>query len=322
MKELLTLGHGYSAQALTRRLLSAGWHVSGTTRDPAQASDMVASGITAILLPQPDPCAAAAELSAALQRASHILVSAAPDARGNSGGNSGGESDGESRGDAGSDAGGDPFLHSFGPMIRAARPEWLGYLSTTSVYGDRAGGWVDECDELRPQTERGRERVRAEAAWLASGLPVHIFRLAGIYGPGRGPLEKVLRGGPAVIKPGQVFGRIHVEDIAQALEASINHPDPGRVYNLCDDEPAAAEVVLDHAAALLGLPAPHRLAFDPAAMSEIARSFYTECKRVRNDRIKTELGLQLLYPSYREGLAAQIAVTKLAPGGRRADQVR
>ena len=304
MKELLTLGHGYSAQALARRLRPAGWHVTGTTRDPAHARDMVASGITAIYLPPDDPRPAAPDLAAALQRASHILVSAAPDAA----------LDG--RGENCDDAGDDPFLHNFGAMIRAARPEWLGYLSTTSVYGDRAGGWVDEHDELRPQTERGRERVRAEAAWLASGLPVHIFRLAGIYGPGRGPLEKVRRGSPAVIKPGQVFGRIHVEDIAQALEASIGRPDPGRVYNLCDDEPVPAEDVLDHAAALLGLPPPRRLAFDPAGMSEIARSFYTECKRVRNDRIKAELGLRLIYPSYREGLAAQIAAEEAAPAGR------
>ena len=304
MKELLTLGHGYSAQALTRRLRPAGWRVTGTTRDPAHARDMAASGITAIYLPPDDPRRAAPDLAAALQRASHILVSAAPDpALHGSGQNC-------------DDAGDDPFLCSFGAMIRAARPQWLGYLSTTSVYGDRAGGWVDEHDALRPQTERGRERVRAEAAWLASGLPVHIFRLAGIYGPGRGPLEKVRRGSAAVIKPGQVFGRIHVEDIAQALEASISRPDPGRVYNLCDDEPAPAEDVLEHAAALLGLPPPRRLAFDPSGMSEIARSFYTECKRVRNDRIKAELGLRLIYPSYREGLAAQIAAEAPAPVGR------
>lgn len=278
MTHLLTLGHGYSAQALAGRLRAAGWEVSGTTRDPAMAGRMAAAGITPILLPA-DPAA----MAAALARASHILVSAAPDESG------------------------DPFLRDFGPQIRAARPDWLGYLSTTSVYGDRGGDWVDEDAELLPETDRGRERVEAERDWLATGLPVHIFRLAGIYGPGRGPLEKARRGGPAVVKPGQVFGRIHVDDIAQVLEASIRRPCPGRVYNVCDDEPAPAEDVLDHAAALLGLPAPRRVAFDPAGMSEMARSFYAECKRVHNDRIKTELGVRLLYPTYREGLAAQIA---------------
>lgn len=280
MRHLLTLGHGYSAQALARRLLAAGWEVTGTTRDPAQLPVMAAAGVTAVLLPA-DP----SDIETALARASHILVSAAPDETG------------------------DPFLRQFGPQIRAARPDWLGYLSTTSVYGDRGGDWVDEDSDLLPETDRGRERVEAERDWLASGLPVHIFRLAGIYGPGRGPLEKARRGGPAVVKPGQVFGRIHVDDIAQVLEASIRRPCPGRAYNVCDDEPAPAEEVLDYAAALLGLPAPRRVAFDPAGMSEMARSFYTECKRVRNDRIRTELGVALLYPTYREGLAAQIAAT-------------
>ena len=277
MTHLLTLGYGYSAQALTRRLLAKGWSASGTTRDAALAQRMSQEGVTRVLLPD--------DLGPALARASHILISAAPDETG------------------------DPFLRDFGAQIRAARPAWVGYLSTTSVYGDRGGDWVDETDALRPETERGRERVLAEEAWLASGLPAHVFRLAGIYGPGRGPLEKARRGGPAVVKPGQVFGRIHVDDIAQVLEASIRHPHPGRIYNVCDDEPAPAEEVLDHAAALLGLPAPRRVAFDPEGMSEMARSFYAECKRVRNDRIKTELGVQLLYPTYREGLAAQIAAS-------------
>lgn len=275
MKTLLTLGHGYSAQALARCLLPLGWQVTGTTRDADHARTMARDGVTPILLPT--------DIGPAVAVASHILISAAPD------------------------EGDDPFLRDFGPVLCAAKPEWVGYLSTTSVYGDRAGGWVDEDSELRPVTERGRERVRAEGEWLASGLPVHVFRLAGIYGPGRGPLEKARRGGPAVVKPGQVFGRIHVDDIAQVLLASIRQPNPGRIYNVCDDEPAPAEDVLDHAAALLGLPAPRRVAFDPTGMSEMARSFYAECKRVRNDRIKSELGVRLADPTYREGLAAQLA---------------
>ena len=140
------------------------------------------------------------------------------------------------------------------------------------------------------------------------GLPLHIFRLAGIYGPGRGPFEKVRQGtARRIVKPGQVFSRIHVEDIAQALEASIRQPRPGAIYNLCDDDPAPPEAVLQHAAALLGLPPPPEVAFDAAEMSPMARSFYAENKRVRNDRIKHELGVTLLYPDYRAGLEALLA---------------
>ena len=138
-----------------------------------------------------------------------------------------------------------------------------------------------------------------------SGLPLHVFRLAGIYGPGRGPFEKVRNGSARrIIKPGQVFSRIHVEDIASVLYASIRHPDPGAAYNVCDDEPAPPEDVLSHAAALLGLPPPPEVAFEDADLSPMARSFYAESKRVRNDRIKRDLGVVLRYPDYREGLRA------------------
>jgi nucleoside-diphosphate-sugar epimerase len=167
---------------------------------------------------------------------------------------------------------------------------------------------VDEDTALTPATARGRARVEAEAGWAALGLPLHIFRLAGIYGPGRGPFEKV-RDGTArrIIKPGQVFSRIHVEDIAQVLEASIAQPRPGAVYNVCDDDPAPPEDVIGHAAELLGLPLPPAIPYDEAEMTPMARSFYAESKRVRNDRIKDELGVRLLYPTYREGLAALLA---------------
>ncbi len=159
-----------------------------------------------------------------------------------------------------------------------------------------------------PRRSAGVQRVRAEAEWQALGLPLHIFRLAGIYGPGRGPFEKV-RDGTArrIVKPGQVFSRIHVDDIARVLQASIERPSPGTVYNVCDDDPAPPEDVIGHAAELLGLPLPPAIPYEQAEMTPMARSFYAESKRVRNDRIKRELGVALRYPTYREGLAALLS---------------
>lgn len=272
MKTLLSLGHGYSADALAQLVIPQGWSVIGTTRNRDKAAQMRADGIMPLLLP--------ADLGPALAQATHVLASAAPDSAG------------------------DPFLQVF-PGIADAKPEWVGYLSTTGVYGDHQGGWVDETTALTPDSPRGVQRVLAEAQWRATGLPIHIFRLAGIYGPGRGPFEKVRDGSARrIIKPGQYFSRTHVGDIAQVLAASITRPNPGAAYNVCDDEPAPPEDVLSHAAALLGLPEPPAVAFEQAEMTPMARSFYSESKRVRNDRIKDELGVRLLYPTYREGLAA------------------
>ena len=277
MNTLLSIGHGYSAEALARRLLARGWTVIGTTRNPAKAARMAAAGVEPLVLP--------ASLAPALARATHVLTSVAPD------------------------GGGDPILRDHAGALRAARPAWVGYLSTTAVYGDHAGGWVDEDTPLTPATARGRARVEAEAGWAALGLPLHIFRLAGIYGPGRGPFEKV-RDGTArrIIKAGQVFSRIHVDDIAQVLEASIDRPRPGAVYNVCDDDPAPPEDVIGHAAELLGLPLPPAVPYDEAEMTPMARSFYAESKRVRNDRMKDELGVTPKYPTYREGLASLLAL--------------
>lgn len=272
MTTLLSLGHGYTSSALAARLVPLGWTVIGTCRDPARADLLRATGVEPLLLP--------ADLSPALARATHVLAAAAPDAQG------------------------DPFLRMVGAALRAAQPRWVGYLSTTAVYGDHQGAWVDEATPINPQSLRARQRVQAEAAWLATGLPVHIFRLAGIYGPGRGPFEKVRDGSARrIIKPGQVFSRIHVADIAETLLASIRRPNPGAIYNVCDDDPAPAEDVLSHAAHLLGLPEPPAIPYDEAEMTPLARSFYAESKRVRNDRIKTELGVKLRYPDYRAGLA-------------------
>lgn len=275
MKTLLSIGHGYSARALARLLLPQGWRIIATTRSAAKADMLRAEGVEPMVwtggaLP--------------LSEATHLLTSVAPDGSG------------------------DPVLAAQRNAIAAARHlEWVGYLSTVGVYGDHGGGWVDEDTPLTPSTTRGVQRVAAETAWAALGLPLHVFRLAGIYGPGRGPFEKV-RDGTArlIVKPGQVFSRIHVEDIAQVLAASIARPTPGRVYNVCDDAPSPPEDVLAYAAELLGLPRPPEVPFDPASMTPMAASFYAENKRVRNDRIKAELGVSLRYPDYRAGLEAML----------------
>ena len=277
MSTLLSLGHGYSARALARRLVPQGWRVIGTTRNPAKADQFRDEGVEPLMWP--------GDLEWVLEEATHILCSAAPDAKG------------------------DPFLQAV-PEIASSKAGWVGYLSTTGVYGDHDGGWVDEATPLTPQSDRGRQRVLAEGQWLATGLPVHIFRLAGIYGPGRGPFEKV-RDGTArrIIKPGQVFSRIHVDDIAQVLEASMRQPNPGAAYNVCDDNPCPPQEVIGYAAQLLGLPEPPAVTFEEVAptMTPMALGFYSESKRVRNDRIKDELGVKLLYPDYPQGLAALLA---------------
>ncbi|HVL20743.1 MAG TPA: SDR family NAD(P)-dependent oxidoreductase, partial [Amaricoccus sp.] len=187
-------------------------------------------------------------------------------------------------------------------------PEWVGYLSTTGVYGDRAGAWVDETAELGPVGERGRRRVAAEAAWRASGLPAHMFRLAGIYGPGRSVLDK-LRAGTAqrVVRAGQVFSRIHVADVGATLSASLARPAPGAAYNVADDLPAPPGDVIAYGATLLGLPVPPEVPFERAELSPMARSFWDESKRVSNRRIREELGVALAYPDYHAGLRAILA---------------
>ena len=279
-KVLFSFGHGYSARALARHLAPRGWRIYGTTRSPARADALRADGVMPLLWDGDD-------IAGALAEATHLLSSAAPDEAG------------------------DPVLARHRDAIAAAAPrlDWAGYLSTTGVYGDHQGGWVDEDTPLTPATERGRRRVAAEAEWRAiPGLPLHVFRLAGIYGPGRGPFEKVRQGtARRIVKPGQVFSRIHVDDIAQVLAASIDRPRPGAVYNLCDDVPAPPEDVIAHAADLLGLPVPPAIPFDEAEMTAMARSFYAESKRVSNRRIKDELGVRLIHPDYRSGLRALLA---------------
>ena len=273
---LLSIGHGYTARALARIILPEGWRVIGTTRSDERAGNLLSTGIDALVWPGSDLCDA-------IGQATHVLVSVPPGVDG------------------------DPVLRGERDRLLAhgRRLGWVGYLSTTGVYGDHAGGWVDESTPPSPSTERGRRRVLAEAAWAKTGLPVHVFRLAGIYGPGRGPFRKVLDGtARRVIKPGQVFSRIHVSDIARILKASMERPEPGTIYNVCDDEPSPPEDVIACAARLLGVPVPDAIPFDMAELSPMARSFYAESKRVSNQKVKTELGVTLEFPDFRSGLEA------------------
>ncbi len=285
MNRLFCFGLGYSARALGHLLAGEGFAIAGTTRDEANAVRLRAEGIEAFVFSRTRPLPVSA-----LAGTTHLLASIAPDALG------------------------DPVIECHGADIaaEASSLKWIGYLSTTGVYGDRHGGWVDEDGGLEPTNERGRRRVAAEAEWLdlwwEDGLPVQIFRLAGIYGPGRNALEDAKSGrAKRVVKDGQVFSRIHVEDIAAVLRASIAKPNPGRVYNVCDDEAAPPQDVVAFAHALLGRDPPPEIPFERAELSEMASSFYADNKRVKNERIKQELGVRLRYPDYRAGLRALLA---------------
>ncbi len=282
MPHLFCFGLGYTATALGKVLLQKGWQVSGTCQTQDKRQELTQLGFEAVLF---DGNNHSKDVAARLNSATHILQSIAPDAQG------------------------DPVLSVFAPDIRAhaAQIQWLGYLSTTAVYGDRQGGWVEETSELIPQMPRGIWRVQAEQHWRnlmsESGLPVHIFRLAGIYGPGRNQLKKLLaKKARRIVRKGQLFSRIHVEDITQTLLASIHQPNPGAIYNVCDNEAAPPQDVIEYAAKLLGIEPPPVEPFDEAEMSAMARSFYSESKQVNNEKIKTELGVNLTYPTYREGM--------------------
>lgn len=273
MKHLLCFGFGFSARTLCARLNPTEWKISATSRTLEGVDKISASGFSGFLFDHafvipPD--------------VTHIVTSAPPDEAG------------------------DPVLQMFANQLRALKHlEWAGYLSTTGVYGDKGGEWVDEDSALVPNTTRGERRLSAEQAWLSLNLPVHLFRLAGIYGRGSNQLVSVKNGtAKRVIKAGQIFSRIHVEDIAGVLEASIAKPHPGRAYNVCDDEPCPPQDVVAYAAELLGTPVPPDIPFEQAELSPMAKSFYADSKRVLNTRIKTELGYKLIYPNYRVGLKA------------------
>lgn len=278
---ILCFGLGYSARVLARRLSARGWEVRGTTRRADKAAALAAAGWPAFLFDR------AHDLPAeALRGVTHVVTSIAPDEAG------------------------DPVLDRCGAELQALPSlAWVGYLGTTAVYGDRQGDWVDEATPIEPTLARADRRARAEAAWLASGLPVHIFRLAGIYGPGRNALVNLKEGtARRIVKPGQTFSRIHVEDIASVLEASIDRPRPGAIYNVCDDEPAPPQDVVTYAAELLRVTPPPEQPYETADLSPMARTFYKDNRRVRNDLIKDELGVRLAYPNYRAGLSSLLAV--------------
>lgn len=290
---LFCFGTGFSARALAARLAPRGWRVAGTCRSETDRQALAAAGIEAFAFAGERPLA---DFGGALRGANALLISVPPD------------------------AGGDPVLARHGGDIAGLDLDWIGYLSTTGVYGDTGGALVDEDAPLRPTSERGRRRVAAESGWLElwrrHGLPVHIFRLAGIYGSGRSVLDQVRAGGARRIdRPGHVFSRIHVDDIALVLEASLARPEPGCIYNVCDDEPAAQSDVVAYACALLGGEPPAPVAFDKAAkeMSAMARSFWADNRRVDNARLKSRLGVDLLYPDYRSGLRAILAAESTSP---------
>lgn len=244
---------------------------------------LAAAGIEALIFDRDHPVA---DLDRHLTEATHLLSSVPPDAAG------------------------DPVIDLHREAIERAAGDlaWIGYLSTTGVYGDRGGAWVDEQSPRAPSGERGRRRQVAEEAWESLRQPAHLFRLAGIYGPGSSALDTV-RAGRArrVVKAGQVFSRIHVDDIVAVLMASMAHPDPGAAYNVCDDDPAPPADVITYACELLGVTPPPLVPYETAELSPMARSFYDDNKRCRNDRIKNELGVTLRYPDYRQGLDAILA---------------
>jgi nucleoside-diphosphate-sugar epimerase len=276
---LFCFGLGYVGARLARALHAHGFEVGGTSRDTQALGKLKGEGISG----------AALEAAVIPPATSHILCTIPPDEAG------------------------DPVIRHFAGDIAAAEGlVWLGYLSTTGVYGDRGGAWVDESDAPAPANARSRRRLAAEQAWLdlgrTRGVPIHIFRLAGIYGPGRNVLDTV-RAGTAkrIDKPGHLFSRIHVDDIVQTLLASMARPRADAIYNVCDDEAAEPAAVIAHACRLLGSAPPPLQQFTAAALSPMAQSFWAENRLVRNDRIKRELGVELRYPDYRAGLKALLA---------------
>ena len=281
---LLIFGGGWLGEAVAKAATARGDRVVLTSRDEDRRAELEDLGFEAI-----DPADAVA-LAEAVGQAQAILVTAPPTPSGC------------------------PGLEALVPAITAsgAYPDWIGYVSSTAVYGDRDGGWAFEDDALNAASLEGARRVRAERDGLDAGqgmgLTVQIFRLPALYGPDRSPIER-LRDGTArrVRKPGQVFTRIHVEDVVSALFASMASPHPGRAYTLCDDAPEAADVVMEWAAEQLGLPQPPEVDWTDASVSDGMRRFYLDSKRLSNARAKAELGWRPEYPTWREGLASLIA---------------
>jgi len=277
-RSLFAFGLGDSAHRLARRLIAAGWQASGTVRSAAKATRLASDGIDAVAWSGEDAA------PPPVPEGAHWLVSIPPDEAGC------------------------PAFRAASRLTGTAAS--VTYLSTSGVYGDLGGGWAFEWSPARPGSRRGEARALAEDQWRTVRPDLAIVRLPGIYGPGRSALDRV-RAGEArrIIKPGQVFSRVHVDDIAAGLERLLERGVPGGVYHLCDDEPAPPQDVIAHAAHLLGLPVPPAVPFADADLSAMARSFYAECKRLSNARTKARLGWRPRYPTYREGLAALLAET-------------
>jgi nucleoside-diphosphate-sugar epimerase len=271
-RHILFFGFGFSAKVLAKNLDQNLWRVSGTSRNDEGLKHIQSLGFDALSFDA---------ITTLDDSITHIVTSVPPGPSG------------------------DPVLQRLTPELKrkAKSLHWVAYLSTTGVYGDHGGAWVDEQTPLTPNTERGHRRVEAEAQWQSLGLPLHIFRLAGIYGPGRNALLS-LKDGTAkrVIRPGQVFSRIHVDDIAGILKASIAKPNPTSAYNVADDEPCPPQDVITYAAALLGMEPPPEIDFEKADLSPMNRSFFMDSKRVHNTKVKRELGYSFKYPNYRQGL--------------------
>lgn len=277
-------GHGYLGRAFAARLRVRGLAVSATARVADKRLRLTDAGVAGV-----DPADPAA-LAHAVSNARAILVTAPPDPDGC------------------------PGLRALAPALArsGAFPDWIGYVSTTGVYGDRGGGWVFEDDPLNAPTVEGARRAKAERDWLDTGrgmgLTICVFRLPAIYGPGRSPIDRLRDGTARVVrKPGQVFNRIHVDDAAEALLASLDRPRPGRAYNVCDDAPAPAEAPILGAAERLGLPSPPEVDWTDPSVSDAMRRFYLDNKRVSNARAKAELGWRPRFPTWREGLEAILA---------------
>lgn len=280
---LFCFGLGFSARALVRRVVAEGWEVAGTSRDEAGLEPIRALGAHAHLFSRDQAVEAEA-----LSGITHVLTSIPP-----------------------SETGDVVLAHHAALIANHETLRWIGYLSATSVYGDRGGELVGEDDALHPVSTRAVRRARAESLWLDlwrdHGAPVHVFRLAGIYGLGRSTVDQV-RAGTAkrIDKPGHRFSRIHVDDIAAALWNSMARPEPGAITNLCDDEAAASAEVTAYACELLGIPPPPLIPFADAvtAMSPMAREFWSDNRQISNRRMHETLLPELRYPTYRQGIAA------------------
>ncbi|WP_439476675.1 SDR family NAD(P)-dependent oxidoreductase [Brevundimonas sp.] len=280
---LLVFGGGWLGRAVGREAVRRGGRAVLTSRDAARRAELAAEGLAAI-----DPSDASA-LAEAVAGASAILICAPPVADGC------------------------PGLKALSPALAAADvwPDWIGYVSSTAVYGDRAGGWAFEDSELNAASLEGARRVRAERDWLDAGqgmgLTVQLFRLPALYGPGRSPLDRLRDGTARIVrKPGQVFNRVHVDDVVSGLFASMARPRPGAAYILCDDEPAPADVVMEGAARRLSLPTPPEIDLDDPSVPDAMRRFYLDSKRLSNARAKAELGWRPKYPGWRDGLEAML----------------